>query len=156
MKRLAILVVLVLVVAGAGGAGWWFFLREQPSQDVAEAEAQPERDEGAPMERFVKLEPMILPVLREGRVILHLTVELTVELAKPRTVDELDALAPRLRDALISELHGIFAYRHIQDGGYDLPVVRQRLFLASERVLGADEVKSVLIQNIYQRAPNTG
>lgn len=156
MKRLAILIVLVLVAAGAGGAGWWFFLRETPAQDGAGVEAGREGADGVKAERFVKLAPMNLPVLREGRVILHLTMQLSIELTEPRTLEQLAELTPRLRDALLSELHALFAYRHVQDRGYDIPVVKARLLQAGERVLGAGEVKSVLIQNITQRSPKAG
>ncbi|MFQ5774347.1 MAG: hypothetical protein ACE5GS_07525 [Kiloniellaceae bacterium] len=153
MKRLAILIVLMLVVAGAAGAGWWFLLREDPAQEVAGSEA--ELDGDVPAKRFVEIEPMVLPILREGRVTLHMTFILVVELDRPMRVDRIHNVSLRLRDSLFSELHGIFAFRHVQDRGHELPIVRERLAVAAERALGAGTVKSVLIKSVSQRVPNT-
>ena len=154
MKRLVILIVIILLVAGGGGAAWWFLLREVPADATAEAEATQETEsEDATRKRFVELEPMVLPIIREGQVTLHLTIVLVVELteAMPK-VDIAKAQRP-LRDAIFSELHSIYALRYVQDKGFDHPIVRKLLIRASERVFGDGRVKSVLVSKIGTQVP---
>lgn len=151
MTRLAILIVVLLVLAGAGGAGWWFLLRAAPGEDAAAAEPDKGGHLGA-TER-IDLEPIVLPLLRQGRVARHLTLVLVVELARPLPAEKVQRLTPRLRDSLISELHGIFAFRHVQEHGSELPVVQSRMVLASERVLGPGAVRAVRVMATSERAP---
>jgi hypothetical protein len=157
MKRLLILVVLVVLLGGGGGAGWWFVLREDPSDTTAEAAAAQAKDEAAKkMKRFIELEPIMLPIIREGQVILHVTVVAAIEMHKALAPQDIGDVTLRLRDAFISELHAIYALRYVQERGYDLPIVRQRLMQSGERVLGPDALRSVTIRNLYKRVPVTG
>ena len=153
MKKLAILLVLLLLLGGAGGAGWWFFLREQPEAGSAEAV---EEESLVRATRVIKLDPIILPVIREGQVTLHVTVVVVIELVKAVPLEELRVFSHPLRDSMLSELHGMYASRYVQERGYNLPVVKERLSKAAERVLGAGSVKAVLLKDINKRALSTG
>ena len=154
MKRLVILIVIVLLVAGGGGAAWWFLLREPPVDAAAAGEAGAEEEaETALRKRFVDLDPIVVPIIREGQVTLHLTLILTVELTKPMLVTDIDLIRRPLRDAIFTELHGIYALRYVQEKGYDLPIVRELLVRASQKVLGDGEVKAVLVRNIGSNVP---
>lgn len=150
MKRLILLVVVVLLLAGGGGAAWWFFLREAP----AEADAAPETEsKESRRKRFVELEPMVLPIIREGQVTLHLTIVLAVQLTEPMPEVNVARLQRPLRDALFSELHAVYALRYVQEKGFDHPLVRERLMRASERILGAGEVTAVLVRKLGANPP---
>jgi hypothetical protein len=156
MKRLAILIVIVLLVAGGGGAAWWFLLREPPAETAAEAEAETAAEAEvatAARKRFVNLDPIVLPIIREGQVTLHLTVVLSVELVNLTPKEEIEQMRRPLRDAIFTELHGIFALRYVQEKGFDLPIVRELLLRASRRVLGEDEVRAVLVRNVATQVP---
>ncbi len=153
MKKLAILLVLLLLLGGAGGAGWWFFLREQPEADSAEAV---EQESLVRAMRVIKLDPIILPVIREGQVTLHVTVVVVIELTKAVPLSELRVFSHPLRDSMLSELHGMYASRYVQERGYDLPVVKERLSKAAERVFGEGSVKGVMLKDLNKRALNTG
>ena len=153
MKKLAILLVLLLLLGGAGGAGWWFFLREQPEADSAEAV---EEESLIRATRVLRLDPIILPVIREGQVMLHVTVVVVIELVKAVPLRELRVFSQPLRDSMLSELHGMYAIRYVQERGYDLPMVRERLSEAAERVLGAGSVNRVMLEDVNKRALGTG
>jgi hypothetical protein len=149
--------VFVVLLGGGGGAGWWFYLREDPSDTTAEAAAAQAKDEAAKkMKRFIELEPIMLPIIREGQVILHVTLVTAVEMHKALAPQDIRDVTPRLRDAFISELHAIYALRYVQERGYDLPIVRQRLVQSAQRVLGPDLLRAVTIRNLYKRVPVTG
>ncbi len=151
MKKLAILLVLLLLLGGAGGAGWWFFLREQPAAGSVEAAAEESLVRAT---RAIKLDPIILPVIREGQVTLHVTVVVVIELTEPVPLEALRVFSHPLRDSMLSELHGMYASRYVQER--DLPIVKERLSKAAERVLGAGSVKGVMLKDINKRAFTTG
>ncbi len=154
MKRVVILVALVLILAGAGGAGWWFFLREAPAEDSVAAD---EPDSGGPdSERSVKLDPIVVPILREGQVIQHLTLLLQVEFAAPEAKEHVKNMTPRLRNSLLKELHGVLAFRHINEQEEILPIVRKRLLKAGNDVFGPGRVSAVLVQGMSRRVPGDG
>ncbi len=152
MKKLAIVLVLLLFLGGAGGAGWWFFLREQPKGDNAEAA----EESLVRATRAIKLDPIILPVIREGQVMLHVTVVVVIELTEAVALEEFRVFSHPLRDSMLSELHGMYASRYVQERGYNLPIVKERLSEAAERVLGAGSVKRVMLKDINKRALGTG
>ncbi len=153
MKKLAILLVLLLLLGGAGGAGWWFFLREQPEADSAEAV---EEESLIRATRAIRLDPIILPVIREGQVTLHVTVVVVIELTEAVPLAELWEFSHPLRDTMLSELHGMYASRYVQERGYNLPIVKERLSQAAERVLGTGSVKGVMLKDINKRALSSG
>ena len=153
MKKLAILLVLLLLLGGAGGAGWWFFLREQPEADSAEAV---EEESLIRATRVIKLDPIILPVIREGQVTLHVTVVVVIELTDPVPLESLRVFSHPLRDSILSEHHRMYASRYVQERGYELPIVKERLSQAAERVLGAGSVKRVMLEDVNKRPFTTG
>ncbi len=155
MKKLVILLVLLLVIAGGAGAGWYFFLSEKPEgepEEIAESEDTSLID----MIWVLRLDPIILPVLREDQVTLHISTVVVIELNEAWHGEVLRALSEPLRDTLLSSLYGIYSLRYVQDRGYDLPIVRKRLSVAAEVVLGAGTVRVVRLQDITQRVPPLG
>lgn len=152
MKRLVILLVIVLLFAGGGGGAWWFLLREPPVDETAEVALETEIVDTA-RKRFVELEPMVLPIIREGQVTLHLTIVLVVELTEPTTKVVIAQKQRPLRDAILSELHAVYALRYVQEKGFDHPIVRERLTRASERVMGTGSIKALLVKKIGAQAP---
>lgn len=151
--KLAIIIVLALVLlGGGGGAGWWFFLREPPPEEAAMAQAEPAKPLAANHQQVFNLDPFVLPILRNGQVTQHLTVVLRIELNEPEDKDAFKKTVPRLRDALLSELHGIFAFRHIQQAGETLPIVRDRLVAAGNAALGEGRVKDIFLEAASRRS----
>ena len=153
MKLVIIIVLALAVLGGGGGAGWWFFLREAPADEAAAEAEQPELANG---QRVFELDPFLLPIIREGQVTQHLTIVMRLELSTPEDKDEFKKIVPRLRDALFSELHGIFAFRHVQEGGESLPIVRDRLIDAGDRVLGEGRIKALYVQAANRRLVGDG
>ncbi len=155
MKKLVILLVLFVLLGGGGGAAWWFLMREQPEGE------QTEIDEEAATSlisviRVLKLDPIVLPVIREGQVILHITTVVVIELEGFVEQEALSKIFDPLRDAMLSALYGIYSVRYVQERNYNIAIVRQRLSQAAERVLGEGTVKVVRLQDITKRVPTTG
>ena len=155
MKILVILFVVFLVLGGGGGGVWWFLLREAPEGDQAEI-AKADATALTSMVRVIRLDPIILPVLREGQVTLHVTAVVVIELTGSVEKRALREFAEPLRDAMLSALYGIYSVRYVQERGYNIPAVRERLILAAERVLGEGAVKTVRLQDINKRVFDSG
>lgn len=149
MKRLAILIVLALL---AGGSGGWSLMSGGGVAQGAEHKPAAEDDGSAvPKERFVEIDPIVLPILRKGKVAWHMTFVVVFELNEPLGVDEIRYSMPRLRDAVLSELHSLFAFRYIQERGTLTPGVKTRLKRTGERVFGAGAVHAVFVQEAGKR-----
>jgi len=150
MKRLLFLIPILVLLGGA--ATWWFLLRAPPADGAGAADA------GGLIakSRFVRLDPIVLPIIREGQVILHVNLVLNVELARPLPVEDVDGQKLPLRDAMISELYALYSLRHVQDSGYDSPVVRERLARRAESIFGPGSVSDVLVEDVNERKPGTG
>ncbi len=155
MKKLVILLVVFLVLGGGGGAVWWFLLRDAPEGERAEI-AEADATALISLVRVIRLDPILLPVLREGQVTLHVTAVVVIELTGSLELTAMREITEPLRDAMLSELYGIYSVRYVQERGYNIPVVRERLVLAAERVLGEGAVKTVRLQDINKRVPDSG
>ena len=155
MKKLVILLVVFLVFGGGGGGAWWFLMRQQPEEGLAEISAE-EATSLIAVIRVLRLDPIVLPVVREGQVTIHITTVVVIELTEALEEADLRDFTEPLRDAMLSELYGVYSVRYVQERGYDIPVVRERLILAAERVLGEGTVKRVRLQDIGKRVPASG
>lgn len=149
MKRAAIFLTLILVLAGGGVAGWWFMLREAPAETAEDA---PRQEQGAgPM--FVDVDPMTVPVIRDGRVVQHMSFVVVLQVESEEELRVVYKSMRRLTDAYIHELHVLLSRRFVWQDGDIVPVVRKRLMVASARVVGQDVVQEILVKGIQSRTP---
>ena len=91
MKRLLIILVLVLLLAGGGGGAWWFM---NQGAEQAEAEAPVE---AAAKPNFVKIDPIILPLIQQNKVTRFVTVVITLEMPVDDAILKVGLVKPRLR-----------------------------------------------------------
>ena len=149
MKRAAIFLVLILFLGAAGGAGWWFMLREKPAET---AEETPSQDEAArPI--FVDVDPMTVPVIRDGRVAQHMSFVVVLQVDGEEELRVVYKSMRRLTDAYIKELHVLLSRRFVWQDDDIVPLVRKRLMAASARVVGREVVDEVLVKGIQSRTP---
>ena len=148
MKRLVIILVLDFLLAG-GGAGWWFFLRDDDSA-AEEAGVEPE-----PGMNYVEVDPLNMPVIREGRVVRHMIVLLVLEVPEGDANRIVFRAMRRLKDAYIYELHTLFSRRFVWENDRLVDYVKRRVMAASEKVVGPDVVHSVLIRGIQTGVENS-
>ena len=141
MKKLAIIAVALFVLGGAGAGAWLFLWRDDGSAAPA-AEAPP---------TFVELPPITVSVIRGDRVVRLLVVDVTLEMHPGDDPAAVDGALPRLTDAFLVELHGLFGHRLMDERGFDLDLVRSRLKLVAARVVGGDLVSDVLVKAGGQR-----
>jgi uncharacterized membrane protein YhdT len=102
---------------------------------------------------FVEMTPIILPIVDGGRVVQSVSIIVSIETASPAVADRARALRPKLVDAFLTELYGLLNERTaIRAGVVQVDVVKARLLIAAERVLGEGSVTDVLLQVVQQQA----
>lgn len=146
MRRLAFIFIFCLTLASVGAMTW------QQYGDRLTAPA-PDSEASAQGDALI-LDPLVIPVLQEGKVTHQLALELTLAFADSEVKDRALVLMPRLQDALLEELHSLYSLRRVRDSGFDSVLVKERLALASERVLGAGEIAGLTLS--VAESPKSG
>jgi len=144
MKRLFIIVPILLLLA-AGAAAWWFILHAPKEPRVVEQPPPPPPE-------FVELTPMVLPLIQEGTVVFHLTLQVVLEV-RPGAVDDIIFAERQLTDGFFSELHSLLAMRYVRERG-DMPgFLGERLLMVGERLMGRGVILKVLVSELARRQP---
>ena len=148
--RIVILVAIgVILLLGGGGAAWWFLLgpgAERTSVIIAEM------NEPAPV--FVPVEPpLVISLIQEGEVTHHVTMGLHLLLTGDTNLEATRRRMPALRDALLTELHSLFALRLVRKAGFESDLVKQRLLDICARELGEGVVSEILLRELQRRQP---
>lgn len=144
MKRLLPIVLVLVVLAGAGVGYFLFFANRHPAM------AEPERPPAPPV--YVEFNPILLPVVGDGRVEQTVNIVFALEVADQEAANRAIALAPRLNDAFLQALYGTLHRREVmRNGVLDLSAIKRRLVEESNRVLGQGVVRDVLVQMVSQQ-----
>lgn len=146
MKRLMLLFI-VLLLLGAGGGAYYVLQKDAQAEpgepDVARAAEEPV---------YVEFNPILLPILGDGRVDQFVNIVVALEMENQAAADRAIAMAPRLNDAYLRSLYGTLHSRDVlHNGVVDLPLIKRRLVEESNRVLGTGSVHDALIQMVSQR-----
>ncbi|MEM7170998.1 MAG: hypothetical protein AAF530_12570 [Pseudomonadota bacterium] len=140
MKKILLIALPVLFLLGGGGAGayWWFFM----SGDEAVEEAMADEPEGG----MFSFEPFVIPVLDRGQVTYHLTMYLTLMIYDKETEPEVAATERQLKDAILTELHGLYGMKIVREQGFNSPLVHQRLAMVSNELLDEPRVTGIHLE----------
>lgn len=156
--KIAIIAVVALLLLGGTGAGAYFYFM-QPAE--ASSGAAGEHAEGAKAKNkgghaeatiFVQLDPVILPIIGKDGVTQTVSLVIAIETADEAGKAEILRLAPRLKDAFIQDMYGVLNQDvMMRNGVIQVTALKNRLHLISNRILGADHTKDVLLQVVQQR-----
>jgi hypothetical protein len=100
--------------------------------------------------RFVTMDPVVIPVMQNDRIIGTIQIEIQLETSQSRE-PQLTKQMVRLTDAFVTDLRA-FVPRHLRDHPQvDTEVLKKRLLIIGERAIGKGMFDAVLIQNILER-----
>jgi hypothetical protein len=102
-------------------------------------------------QRYVTLAPVLLSVIRHDDVHKLVTLMITLELGQPGQRTEVELQMPRLRDAYISDLQRLLSLGIYDNRPIDLVLIKKRLLAISQRMMGKDTIRDVLILNAMER-----
>ncbi len=146
------LIIGVLLLGGLGGGGWFFYQSYMvpPAEATEVVEEEPEVPSGPPA--FVRIKPMVLPVVGEMRVRQFITLVVTLEVVNQAAADQVYAIMPRVTDAFLTALYGGIEDGNVMDGNLvNVDGVKHHLLRAGHKVLGEMVVRDVLVQAVHQR-----
>jgi flagellar FliL protein len=164
MKKKLIFILLPLLLLGGGGAGAWFFFLSATAEGEASGEghetAEADEDQGnghggghggAPEAVFVDVGELIVPVYNRDGQDNFMIVRMELEIGEAMSADEVRYLLPRLRDAYIGTLSTMAGRGELVEESRRAATIKRALKLTSDRVLGPDAVKDVLLQRAWQQ-----
>ena len=152
MKKIVIAVAVVLMLAG-GTISVLKFLGIGPfgADDVVEIVATETTPGKAP--NFVAMDVLVIPIFQGDKVAATVQVQLKLEAADVESASKLVRLLPRLGDAFLRDLYG-FIPRHLRkEERLDVALIKDRLQLVGDKVVGPGVIKSVLVQALLEN-PN--
>lgn len=119
---------------------------------AAGAAAEEEGDGPSSSFEFVRLEPLVLPIIDENGVSQTLNLVVAIEVKKVSHAERVRTLQPRIKDAMIQEMYGLLNRHAAYKGGVlQVKFLKDRLTKISQRVVGDDIVQGVLLQVVQQR-----
>lgn len=150
MKAIIVLARGVFLLSGAAIGGW--VLYHKYIDQVDEAAKEPPPPPPKPPSAFVRMAPVVVPLIGDNKVEQFITIVVAVEVnADQQPLAQ--ANSPRLSDAFLTALYGAVDERTIMRGALiDIPAVKEKLKSAAIKVLGKDMVQDVLVQVVMQRS----
>lgn len=156
--KLLIIGAFALLLLGGGGAGAYFYF-QQPAEAAADASGEhaapakkAEGGHGGGESTFVQLTPLILPVIGKNGMTQTVSMVIVIETADAANQAKIEHLAPRLKDAFIQDMYGALSQDIVmQDGVIQVNAIKTRLHRISQKVLGEEVAKEVLLQVVQQR-----
>ncbi len=149
VKALIVLVLGIVLLGGASFGGWFVYQKyftEQPDAPPKKVEPPPK-----PPTAFVRLPPLVVPMIGPSRVEQFVTVVVAVEVVLDKQ-PLAQANQPRLTDAFLTALYGGIADQSILNGALvNIPAVKAKLVEAAGKIIGKDAVQDVLVQAVTQR-----
>ncbi|WP_035694149.1 hypothetical protein [Azospirillum halopraeferens] len=148
MKAIVLLVIGLALLGGAGYGGWMLYQK----YIVGEAESDvPPPPPPPPVTSYVRMKPVVVPVIGQNRVSQFITVVVTIEVVAAKAPIA-QSNVPRLEDAFITTLYGAVDDRSILKGELIvIPTLKAKLIEAATKTVGSDVVHDVLIQVVTQR-----
>ncbi|MDR6771149.1 hypothetical protein [Azospirillum sp. BE72] len=149
VKALIVLVLGIVLLGGASFGGWFVYQKyftEHPDAPPKKVEPPPK-----PPTAFVRLPPLVVPMIGPSRVEQFVTVVVAVEVVLDKQ-PLAQANQPRLTDAFLTALYGGIADQSILNGALvNIPAVKAKLVEAAGKIIGKDAVQDVLVQAVTQR-----
>jgi len=125
----------------------FFFLGGKKTETV---EAEPKEKKLVIQERhYVRLDTITVTLFQDDAVAGLYTAALTLEIAHSSQRSVVSAASPRLRDAMLRDLHGLVERRKSLE--IPLDTVKRRMRNTAIRELGTDVVVDLFVENVLRK-----
>ncbi len=153
--RMVLIALIALLAIGGGGAGAYFYFMKpaqaSAGEDVKKAAEVAKKAEDHSNIEYVKLDPLILPVIDGDGLTQVVSLVIAIEVEDKANMETVEKLVPRLTDAFIQDMYGSLGKKAMKDGIIQINLIKARLNKISEKVLGGDIKNNVLLQVVQQR-----
>ncbi len=111
-----------------------------------------EKKETSGAAEYVKLDPLLLPIIDEDGVQQVVSMVDAIEVAGISDADKIKAIRPRLTDAYLQDMYGILNRHAALKGGIiQVQMIKDRLNQVTDKVVDGKIDTEVLIQVVQQR-----
>lgn len=155
--KLAILALVGILVLGAGAGGAYFYFGQKAEASVgksgghAAAKEAKKKDAHATMV-FVKMDPLVLPIIDADGINQIVSLVIVLQVHDEAQKAEVEGQMPRIKDAYIQDMYGVLNKNvAVKDGVIQVGIIKEKLGVANDRVLGEGVVQDVLLQVVQQR-----
>lgn len=156
--KMALIGLVAILLLGGGAAGAYFYFNKPAEAALTEAAAEKHaagaeaEAAAAPVVEYVKIDPIILPIIDDSGLSQVMTIVITLEVPDVAAADGARQMSPRLKDAIIQDMYGVLSYKSaMKDGVINATKLKSRLNELTKKILGEDKVKDVLLQVVNQR-----
>ncbi len=149
MNKLVIAFLAIFLIAG-GTIGALKFLKMGPfsgKDDKAAMKAKPIEPP-----RFIDVPPLNVPLFAEDKVAGTVLIQLKLEAMGAANEAKINHLLPRINDAFLRELHTFVPRLLRKTKRLDVFILKKRLQMVSDRVVGKGVVSNVLVQTVTNSA----
>lgn len=116
------------------------------------SEAAEKKEDTSGVGEYVKLEPLLLPIIDEDGLQQVVNMVVAIEVDGVSNADKVKAMSPRLKDAYIQDMYGILhEHAALKSGVIQVKMIKDRLNRITAKVVGDDIKTDVLIQMVQQR-----
>lgn len=155
MKKIVLIVFAFLLSSTGVTIGVMKWLQMGPFAEKKKEEAVVKA--APPVEpKFLDMDPLVISLFDADKLAGTIQIVVKLETSSDANSILIQKQMPRLNDAFLRELHA-FIPRHLRGADrLDLPVVKDRLQMVADKVLGPKIVSNVLVQSITNVAPRSG
>jgi hypothetical protein len=162
MKKAIIgLFALIVLLGGAGGGLYTMGMLDEILGIAQEGEAEGGENSGAASGQgsdaeqadqalFVQFEPISAPIISGGRVQYQVILTLSLQVDGIGSKNDVQAVLPRLRDAMHIELFTNPILVNDDSGAIDLADLKKRMLLLIRGMVGDKGIEDVLVLNILR------
>ena len=123
-----------------------------PPAHASGSKPKSELSAGADNAYYITMAPMILPVMNDSGIQEVVSVVVALEVKNQETMEKVNRLVPKLKDAYMRGLYGKLDNHAYRNGQFlDVTRLRGKIATITDVVVGKGEVDSVLIQGVNQR-----
>lgn len=148
MKKLIIIFAVLLMLGGATVSVLKVLKMGPfaPAPDDASAEGIDEAPPEPP--RFVEVEQMYVPIFAGDTVATTIQIQIKLETPDDESEATLVRMMPRLNDAFLRDLYSSLPRLLGKDERLDVAVIKRRLQLVADKIVGPGLVENVLVQSV--------
>lgn len=148
MKKLIIAFAVVLMLSGASVSFMKFMQLGPFASKEAEQASQPVAVKPLATPRFVDMEPLVVSIFDGDKLATNIQITLKLETLSDAHAAQIRGKLPRISDAFLRDLHS-FIPRYFKNAErLDVGVLKDRLQMVGDKVMGKDVITGVLIQSV--------
>ena len=147
MKKLVgIGAAILILVGGAAAAMKWLAIGPFEEVEAIKEEKEPEEEA-----ILIDMDPLVLQVILEDQITTTIQFQIKLETAGQENAIFLKRRLTKVSDAFMQDLHGFLPRLLKKKERLDLTILKDRLKLIGERLLGKGYIDGVLVQSAIEK-----